>query len=516
MRPLPTLRVSSAAALLLSLAAAGCSDRSPTTAARPPTSAPSRLLARPAVGEMQERTIASGYGGSLAIRQRDGAPVSWSSSNYTPPAGLTGLVSIAPGGYHVLGLRHDGTVVGWAPSGNDPGTAAPPPPGLSNAVAVAAGLYHSLALKADGTVVAWGWNGSGQATVPAGLTNVVAIAGGSIFSLALKSDGTVVGWGGTGSQPPAGLDSVVAIATGFEHGLALRSDGTVVVWGSNRYGALSIPEGLSGVVAIATGVAYSVALKEDGTVVGWGQYFGLHASGVPAGLTDVVAIAGGYNQVVALRSDGTVVCWGWNSFSPPGLVVRLPGSAGPHAVIAGLVSDTMRRYEGTKATFSSLGSTDARIGRATYTWSIDGVQTSQRLRYLPGAFVDSARFADQGTHGLTLQMTDEVGGSSTASAVVVVSNALPVVSWASAPSLSGNTLTVCPTFGDLGANDNPWSYTITWGDRATTSGSTATQGALGCFGHTYAGASGAGYTAVVRVTDKDGGARAVRYSFTLP
>ncbi len=74
------------------------------------------------------------------------------------------------------------------------------PAGLSGVIAIAAGGYHSLALKQDGTVVAWGAGGPGQttgfhdwgqATVPTGLRGVVAIAGGLDRSLALANPSSV-------------------------------------------------------------------------------------------------------------------------------------------------------------------------------------------------------------------------------------------------------------------------------------------------------------------------------------
>ena len=60
------------------------------------------------------------------------------------------------------------------------------PAGLSGVVAIAAGGFHTVALKQDGTVVAWGDNNKGQTKVPAGLSGVVAIAAGGEHTVALK------------------------------------------------------------------------------------------------------------------------------------------------------------------------------------------------------------------------------------------------------------------------------------------------------------------------------------------
>ena len=52
---------------------------------------------------------------------------------------------------------------------------------------------HSLGLREDGTVVGWGRNGSGQCDAPEG--KFVAVSTGFLHSLGLREDGTVVGWG---------------------------------------------------------------------------------------------------------------------------------------------------------------------------------------------------------------------------------------------------------------------------------------------------------------------------------
>ena len=75
------------------------------------------------------------------------------------------------------------SVVAW---GRDNVGQTKVPAGLSGVVAIAAGGWHTVALKQDGTVVAWGYNSSGQTTVPAGLSGVVAIAAGGDYIVALK------------------------------------------------------------------------------------------------------------------------------------------------------------------------------------------------------------------------------------------------------------------------------------------------------------------------------------------
>ena len=118
------------------------------------------------------------------------------------PAGLTGVTAISAGNYNSLALKSDGTVVAWG--GNDyynynyyycyyyggsycnyTSTQFAPPSGLTGVTAISAGFYTDLALKSDGTVVSWGPNNQGIPNPPADLHNVTAIAAGIYGNVAL-------------------------------------------------------------------------------------------------------------------------------------------------------------------------------------------------------------------------------------------------------------------------------------------------------------------------------------------
>jgi hypothetical protein len=60
---------------------------------------------------------------------------------------------------------------------------------------VAAGYNHSLGLKADGSIVGWGGYGGGGTEMPVPNSGFVAIAAGTNFSLGLRSDGSLAGFG---------------------------------------------------------------------------------------------------------------------------------------------------------------------------------------------------------------------------------------------------------------------------------------------------------------------------------
>ncbi|HEX5223274.1 MAG TPA: immunoglobulin domain-containing protein [Verrucomicrobiae bacterium] len=173
-------------------------------------------------------------------------------------------------------------------------------------IQVAYGDDFAVGLRNDGTVIGWGISGGGNPT-PAGLQGIVAVAAGADYAMALRNNGTVVAWGNSyygQTNVPAGLSQVAAIACGWNHSLALRSNGTVVAWGYNGQGQQTVPPGLSGVAGIAAGVAQSFAIHSNGTVTAWGD----NSSGqcnVPLGLTGVVAIASGNYTTTAIVGSKT-------------------------------------------------------------------------------------------------------------------------------------------------------------------------------------------------------------------
>jgi hypothetical protein len=112
---------------------------------------------------------------------------------------------------------------------------------------------------------------------------------------------------------------------------------------------------------------------------------------------------------------------------------------------------------------------------------------------------------------VSVQVTDGVDLSNTATTSTTVNNANPVVGTL---TLGGNTGTACLAgkavtldfgFTDAGVNDNPWAVDVNWGDGSThATYNAATQGAQSQLSHNYIGAGS--WTVGAGVTDKDGGA----------
>jgi hypothetical protein len=159
------------------------------------------------------------------------------------PAGLTSVVSadIASNGRWAAAVKADGTVDAW---GSDPAHAGylTGAEALTGVKSLALGGFFGFALKSNGTVVGFGQNLNGTLDLPASVTapgNVLAVAARNQGGIALLADQTVVGWGtktapGEDNAIPAGLDDVVAIDALPQSNVNVAVDkmGDVQVWGT--------------------------------------------------------------------------------------------------------------------------------------------------------------------------------------------------------------------------------------------------------------------------------------------
>lgn len=307
---------------------------------------------------------------------------------------FTGATTIDGGANFSLALRNDGTVWDWGNgssgqlgvNSNNDHNRPVQVHGVDNdgyltgIVTVAAGGYHSLAIDNGGYVLAWGDGASGQLGVNSdnrhetpvnvhGINNegyfqASAVAGGEDFSLALGANGNVYGWGNNKScqlghdsgvmlyshtpvQVP-GISGVVAIAAGSDFGLALKNDGTVWAWGGGSYGELGVNSNnvhatpvqvhglgnvdhLTGIVGVAAGESHSLAVGSNGSVYSWGRnnhgQLGVHSDnnhfypvqvhglGNVGYLGNIEQVAAGEFFSMGLKNDGTAVyAWGGNSY----------------------------------------------------------------------------------------------------------------------------------------------------------------------------------------------------------
>jgi trimeric autotransporter adhesin len=395
-----------------------------------------------------------------------------SSGQASVPLAATNLIALASGGSHLLGLKHDGSVLAW---GNNSCGQATVPGNATNIVRLAGGESHSLALRSDGTVLGWGNNYVGQAAPPVGLSNAVEISAGAMHSLAVEADGTVAAWGYNASVP-SGISNAAAVAAGGLHSLVLLRDGSLVTWGNNSVGQTGIPAEATNVVRIAAGFGFSVALRADGRIVAWGSLgpadalsITLYCAGysiragssagtnsivIPPEATDIVAIAAGRYHIVALRRDGAVIAWGDNSAGQttvPVLTNVTAVAAGGNLSVAlvrspqprlGAVPNTVGAAEASAVTFNFAAAGAPPLAAS---WQFNGTN-------LPGVtnlfwFIPDARVANAGQY--TLWLTN-IAGTTTGTISLTVTSSPPTIVLQPAGVLTGAGSNITLSVGAVG------------------------------------------------------------------
>ena len=214
---------------------------------------------------------------------------------------LAGVVGLAPGTFHTVLVRQDGSV--WSTGVNSDAQNESFIKVISkDAMAAATGNYYSIVLKQDGSVLITGKNLRGHISFFAGsaisrrkfsvvkkILDVKAVAAGGYHSMVVMRSGHVwcTGWNqygqlGDGSTcDRVRFTSVMrheaeAVAAGDTHSIVLKQDGSVWATGRNLNGQLGdgtkadrnrfVQVMSSGAGDLAAGGYHSIVLKEDGSV----------------------------------------------------------------------------------------------------------------------------------------------------------------------------------------------------------------------------------------------------------
>jgi hypothetical protein len=246
---------------------------------------------------------------ALADDPKAGPVVAWGPVCWDLPEPNENFIELS-GKY---GLKTDGSVA-WL-GNND----APLPDPNTGFIEISAGGTFALGLKDDGSIVGWGDNTVGQLDVPEPNEGFVSVAAGGEQGYAIKEDGSIVAWGldelGLLDIPEPN-EGFVGVATGGAHCLALKSDGSLVAWGVDCQfvDPPEVPSPNEGFVAVDIGglcgkdfFAFSIGLKDDGSVSYWSDDGVSHALSEPG--EHFVAISAGVKHAVGLRDDGSVETW---------------------------------------------------------------------------------------------------------------------------------------------------------------------------------------------------------------
>lgn len=259
---------------------------------------------------------------------KDNANWKDSSWNYCDVSGWKDIVAISGTGYHVAGLRKDGTVVATGYNNRNCETAVCrcDTSDWHDIISISAGVLYTIGVQRDGHVVRAGTMRSDDDEKGNSVyvdfdfsdwTDIVAVSAQKFYCLGLKSDGTVVYKGDSKlikqykiEDTVSTWSNVVAISAGFQHALGLRADGTVVAAGDNGLLQCEVSRWRD-CVAISAGTFQSLGLCADGTVYVSGTNYDNCFNGISK-LERVKAVYATTSSSVCLLDDSDVIRVGEN------------------------------------------------------------------------------------------------------------------------------------------------------------------------------------------------------------
>jgi len=321
----------------------------------------------------------------------------------------------------------------------------------------------SCALTSTGAMKCWGSNAYGQigtlasnqqktpVDVPGFTNNISAIAVGDSRMCALTTSGEVkcIGNGVADSNNPGISSGAISISSGYANSCALMSYGGVKCWGDNWTGQLG-----------------------SGTWVNTAP--AVHVKGLTSGVT---AITSGIMHSCALLSNGSVKCWGANNYGQLGDGTN--SNRNEPAQVSGLTSGVVSISGGYEHTCAVLTNGEAKCwGRNGYGELGDGTTTN---RSVPTSVVSL---------GTTIR---SISGGLRHTCAITTGGAAKCWGYNALASLGSGTFTDSLTPVDVVGLDSG-VLSIDAGKGFTTC-ATVTGASVKCWGGSWAGNVGDGFTA---------------------
>jgi len=333
-----------------------------------------------------------------------------------------------------------------------PATAQPPP--VANFTFSCSGLTCNFDASSSTAQAAatYGWTW-GDATTGSGKTTTHTYTGGGTYNVTLTV--TDAGGSSSGTQP-------------------------VTVTAPNQPPTANFTFSCSGLSCSFT----STSSDPDGSIAGYSWTFGDGGTATAQNPSHTYGTGGSYTVTLTVSDNQGATS------SPVSKTVTVTAPNQPPT------ANFTFSCSGLSCSFTSTSSDpDGTIASYSWTFGDGATATAQN---------PSHTYGTGGSYTVTLTVTDNHGATSSPvskTVTVTAPNQPPSVSAGPDETvLLGVFYSLSATFSDPN-NDGPWSYTISWGDGSSTSGSTSSQGTITA-GHTYLLLGS--YTIRVTVTDSHG------------